>query len=106
MKCSFLKKIKEFLNGPELFTHYIKMSKMEFGNMKRAYHNKQETHLVFRKNYKDQYIIDYVDTILDEYGEKTIEIGTCGYYNGKKLIFEFNKKFTDHAKLIPEGRKI
>ena len=52
MKCRILKKLKEWFNGPVTLDKYVYMTKMEFGDMKRMYHNKQETHLVFREDTK------------------------------------------------------
>ena len=42
MKCRILKKLKEWFNGPVTLDKYVYMTKMEFGDMKRKYHNKQE----------------------------------------------------------------
>lgn len=79
------------------------MTKMEFGDMKRMYHNKQETHLVFMEDYQDRWLVDFVDSdTRNEYGDKVVIVGWCGEYNGKNGIFYFNDEFTKRAKIIPE----
>ena len=103
MKCRILKKLNEWFNGPVILDKYVYMTKMEFGDMKRMYHNKQDTHLVFREDYRDRWLVDFVDSdTRNEYGDKVITVGWCGEYNGKKGIFYFNDEFTKRAKIIPE----